>query len=132
MCNILHHYLHNLLIIHCISASCASGVPRCATTQEPNSSWVRLTVDGQPVSVLQYTLRFLGSSHDSVRTLAAENVAVFLSGQHPASLQALLPLLYKHLEADVSLAIICGNLLSLAFIKCISAVTPLCNKIYNV
>ncbi|XP_070394356.1 serine-protein kinase ATM isoform X4 [Dermacentor albipictus] len=70
--------------------------------QEPSSSWVRLTVDGQPVSVLQYTLRFLGSSHDSVRTLAAENVAVFLSGQHPASLQALLPLLYKHLEADVS------------------------------
>ncbi|XP_072145130.1 uncharacterized protein [Dermacentor andersoni] len=72
------------------------------SSTEPNSSWVRLTVDGQPVSVLQYTLRFLGSSHDSVRTLAAENVAVFLSGQHPASLQALLPLLYKHLEADVS------------------------------
>lgn len=70
--------------------------------QEPSSSWVRLTVDGQPVSVLQYTLRFLGSSYDSVRTLAAENVAVFLRGQQPASLQALLPLLYKHLEADVS------------------------------
>lgn len=70
--------------------------------QEPSSSWVRLTVDGQPVSVLQYTLRFLGSLHDSVRTLAAENVAVFLRGQQPASLQALLPLLYKHLEADVS------------------------------
>ncbi|XP_037579147.2 serine-protein kinase ATM [Dermacentor silvarum] len=70
--------------------------------QEPSSSWVRLTVDGQPVSVLQYTLRFLGSSHDSVRTLAAENMAVFLRGQQPASLQALLPLLYKHLEADVS------------------------------
>lgn len=70
--------------------------------QEPARSQVRLTVEGQLVSVLEYTLRFLGSNHDSVRTLAAEKVALFLSGQQPVSLQSMLPLLSKHLEADVS------------------------------
>ncbi|KAL1414365.1 hypothetical protein MTO96_030371 [Rhipicephalus appendiculatus] len=74
----------------------------CETMQEPSRSRVCLTVDRQPVSMLEYTLRFLGSNHDSVRTLAAQNVAVFLSGQKPVRLQSLLPLLSKHLGADLS------------------------------
>ncbi|KAG0421013.1 hypothetical protein HPB47_003080 [Ixodes persulcatus] len=68
----------------------------------PRRGWVRFTVDGRTFTAPEFARRFLGSSYDSVRSLAAEQVALLLEGRDPASLHSLLPLLTPHLDGDPS------------------------------
>ncbi|EEC16512.1 hypothetical protein IscW_ISCW012281 [Ixodes scapularis] len=68
----------------------------------PRRGWVRFTVDGRTFAAPEFARRFLGSGYDSVRSLAAEQVALLLEGRDPASLQSLLPLLTPHLDVDPS------------------------------
>ncbi|KAK8756671.1 hypothetical protein V5799_000627 [Amblyomma americanum] len=70
-------------------------------SQAQGQSWLQLQVDGHSASPLDFAIRFLGSPYDSVRTLAAQSMAVFLKGGDPASLDALLPHIDKHLRAEV-------------------------------
>ncbi|CAN7987996.1 unnamed protein product, partial [Ixodes hexagonus] len=73
-------------------------------SKEPRRGWVCLTVDGRTFTAPEFARRFLGSCYDSVRSLAAQQVALLLEGRDPAAFQSVLALLSPHLDVDPSKA----------------------------